>query len=60
MGGLLQIKMYALDFWDYASRHPNNTFYLTKIGCGIAGYPEDEIKPIFADFPSNVLKPRGW
>lgn len=60
MGGLLQIRMYAVDFWDYASRHPYHTFYLTKIGCGIAGFSEDEIKPLFADMPQNVIKPLNW
>lgn len=45
---------------DTAKRLPAITFYLTKIGCGIAGYNEDEMKPLFADMPSNVIKPEGW
>lgn len=39
---------------------PEKTFLLTKVGCGIAGYVEDEIKPLFADAPENVIKPQGW
>lgn len=39
---------------------PGKTFLLTKVGCGIAGYTEDEIKPLFADMPDNVIKPKGW
>lgn len=39
---------------------PDKIFYLTKVGCGIAGYPEEEIKPLFADMPANVIKPKGW
>jgi hypothetical protein len=39
---------------------PAVTFYLTKVGCGIAGYTEDEIKPLFADMPDNVIKPENW
>lgn len=39
---------------------PAVTFYLTKIGCGIAGYSEEEIKPLFIETPDNIIKPKGW
>lgn len=39
---------------------PEKSFLLTKVGCGIAGYSEEEMKPLFADMPSNVIKPKGW
>lgn len=39
---------------------PEKTFLLTKVGCGIAGYDEDEIKALFSDMPSNIVKPLGW
>lgn len=54
------IKRYASDFIDYAKNHPDLTFYLTKVGCGIAGYSEQEIAPLFKDTPENVIKPEGW
>lgn len=60
MGDIKQIEMYAKDFIEYAETHPDKTFYLTKIGCGIAGYSEDEIKPLFKYMPSNVARPEGW
>ena len=39
---------------------PAVTFYLTKVGCGIAGYPEEKMKALFVDMPSNVIKPEDW
>lgn len=61
MDGLLQIKMYALDFMEYARTHPNLTFYLTRVGCGIAGHSDEEIAPLFRTFElKNLVKPEGW
>lgn len=60
MGGIEQLKAYAKDFVEYAATHPDRTFYLTKVGCGIAGFSEDEVKPVFAYTPSNIVKPTGW
>lgn len=50
----------AANFIDCADRLPDFTFYLTKVGCGIAGYPEEEVKKLFQDTPGNVVKPEGW
>jgi hypothetical protein len=47
-------------FIDFAERHPDRVFLLTRVGCGIAGYTEDEIGPLFAGAPGNVIRPAGW
>lgn len=47
-------------FCAYAEQHPELTFYVTRIGCGIAGYDDDDIAPLFAGAPSNVQLPKGW
>ena len=60
MGGIDQLRMYAVDFIEYAELRPDLTFYLTRVGCGIAGYTDEEIAPIFKDCPLNVIKPAGW
>lgn len=39
---------------------PAVTFYLTKVGCGIAGYHETEMGALFMDSPKNIIKPKGW
>ncbi len=36
------------------------TFAVTKIGCGLAGYTEDQIKPLFKNAPENCILPPGW
>src|ERR1700743_3559681 len=35
------------NFIECAKRNPDLTFHLTKVGCGIAGYDEYYLKPLF-------------
>lgn len=39
---------------------PAVTFYLTKVGTGIAGFHETEMGALFMDSPENIIKPKGW
>lgn len=39
---------------------PDKEFLLSKVGCGIAGYTESEIKPLFATPPENLTLPEDW
>ena len=48
-GGVETIKPYVDDFIEYAKQHPGQKFLVTRIGCGIAGFTDDEIAPLFAD-----------
>ena len=47
-GGVDTIKPYVEEFIAFAKQHPEMTFLVTKIGCGIAGFRVDEIAPLFA------------
>ena len=47
-GGVVTIKPYVDEFIAFAKQHPEMTFLVTKIGCGIAGFRIDEIAPLFA------------
>lgn len=61
-GGIDVIKPYVEQFIDFAKVHPELTFLVTKIGCGIAGFSCDEIGPLFAeavDLP-NVILPKEF
>lgn len=60
MSGLEDIKSAALDFIDFARFNPDKTFYLTRVGCGIAGHGDREVAPLFKDAPENVIKPKDW
>lgn len=47
------------DYLEYATIHPELTFWTTKIGCGLSGYSIEEIAPLFANkvIPTNVILP---
>ena len=47
-GGVNTIAPYVNDFIAFAKQHPELTFLVTKIGCGIAGFTSREIAPLFA------------
>jgi len=41
------IKEYVEEFIGYAIEHPEYTFLVTEIGCGIAGFSPKDIAPLF-------------
>lgn len=48
-GGPDRIKPYVNEFISFARQHPELTFLVTEIGCGIAGFRPAEIAPLFRD-----------
>lgn len=48
-GGTDVIAPYVDEFIKYAKQHPEKKFLVTPIGCGIAGFNESEIAPLFKD-----------
>lgn len=48
-GGVETIKPYVDDFISFAKVHPELFFFVTRIGCGIAGFRDKEIAPLFAE-----------
>lgn len=54
------IQTNVKDFLEYARKHKNLTFLVTKIGCGIAGWPEEDMKKMFRHVPGNVWLPKDW
>ena len=61
-GGVDAIKPYVDEFIDFASSHPEMFFYVTRIGCGIAGFRDEEIAPLFkeAGHLENVALPLSF
>jgi hypothetical protein len=57
---LTVIKSFVDRFIDYARATPELTFFVTRIGCGLAGYTDEEVRPMFHDAPDNVELPEGW
>lgn len=48
-GGVETIKPFVDKFIEFAKEHSELDFYVTKIGCGIAGFTADEIAPLFKE-----------
>lgn len=61
-GGVDTIQPYVDEFIQYAINHPELHFLVTRIGCGIAGFSEDEIAPLFRQAVSidNISLPQGF
>lgn len=61
-GGPETIAPYVDRFVRFAEDHPELTFYVTRIGCGIAGLRANDIAPLFREaLPlENVLLPRSF
>lgn len=61
-GGVETIKPYVDEFIEFASKHPEYKFLVTKIGCGIAGFRVEEIAPLFAEAidMDNVILPEEF
>ena len=55
-----EIQKYVTDFIAFAIHHPDMTFKVTRIGCGLAGYTDSEIAPMFKEAPPNCNLPDGW
>lgn len=54
---LADINRHVIDFLDYARAHPELTFQVTAIGCGLAGYQPGQIAWMFEGAPSNCDLP---
>jgi hypothetical protein len=57
---LSEIKNYVDEFLRYAKAHPDLRFEVTRIGCGLAGYTDAQMAPMFADAPASCELPHGW
>ena len=61
-GGVDTIKPYVDRFIDFARECDQNTFYVTRIGCGIAGFTDEQIAPLFKEALKlyNVRLPKSF
>ena len=61
-GGVETIKPYVDEFIEFAKQHKDLFFYVTRIGCGIAGFSDEEIAPLFKDAKGldNVALPESF
>lgn len=59
---LQTIRGYVQEFIYFADAHPEMTFLVTRVGCGIAGFRDEDIAPLFAGAYSlpNVYLPASF
>lgn len=43
-----------------ANESMDTTFFVTRVGCGLAGYTDAQIAPLFRKAPYNCILPRAW
>jgi hypothetical protein len=61
-GGPETVRPYVDEFITFAKQHPELTFYVTRIGCGIAGFKDVDIAPLFANAidVENIILPETF
>lgn len=59
-----EFDKYVEWFYKCVRANPNLEFFLTKVGCGLGGYPEWYMRMFFDQQirgnPVNLIKPEGW
>ena len=61
-GGVETIKPYVDEFIRFAELHSEYKFLVTRIGCGIAGFRDEEIAPLFVQAlkVENIILPKEF
>ena len=61
-GGVDTIRPYVEEFIAFAKTRPDLHFYVTRIGCGIAGFSDEEMAPLFAEAigSDNIVLPQTF
>lgn len=54
------IRLAVDAFLHHAATHPEDTFFVTRVGCGLAGHEDRDIAPMFRDAPLNCSLPQSW
>lgn len=57
---LNEIAKYVIQLLVLARSNPTLRFFVTRVGCGLAGYTESDIRPMFLNAPKNCELPEGW
>lgn len=55
-----RIRPHVEEFVRYAKAHPELNFRVTRVGCGLAGYRNEDIAPMFVGVPENCELPEEW
>jgi hypothetical protein len=61
-GGVDSIKPYVDQFIEFAKTRKDLKFFVTRIGCGIAGFQDKDIAPLFKSVldVGNIILPKEF
>lgn len=61
-GGVDYVEGKVKNFIECVKQHPELKFFVTRVGCGIAGFQDSEIGPLFRDAVAmpNVILPKEF
>lgn len=57
---LARIRSAVATFAAHVITHPDERFFITRIGCGLAGYEDKDIAPMFKSMPDNCSFAEEW
>lgn len=58
--GVKDVARHVDEFKAFAAANPAMRFFMTRVGCGLAGYRDDEIAPMFVGSSTNISFPETW
>jgi hypothetical protein len=57
---LVVIEGYIKSFKEAARYNDGTKFFVTRVGCGLAGYTDEQIAPLFKGASENCVFPIEW
>lgn len=57
---ITEVRDAVVRFLEFAESEPETRFMVTRIGCGLAGFNDVDVAPLFETVPANVWLPRRW
>lgn len=57
---LNDLKHHVNNFIQFAYDNPNLKFQVTRVGCGLSGFNDKDVIPLFKEAPSNCYLPGTW
>jgi hypothetical protein len=57
---LSRLELERDDLYRTCRKNLDKRFLLTKVGCGLAGFPEATMRGLFVDPPVNLILPADW
>jgi len=55
-----EVRQHVERFIAFAGARQDLVFAVTRVGCGLAGFSDAQIAPLFADAPNNCELPPLW